>query len=81
MDHSPDPPGQKCQSKKSQGPGINGRDKKDPGLKPAQANISATPYLEKNPLQKRAGGVAQGVGSEFNPPPILPKKKRTGECC
>jgi hypothetical protein len=23
------------------------------------------PYVEKNPLQKRAGGVAQGVGPEF----------------
>jgi hypothetical protein len=25
------------------------------------------PYLEKNPTQKRAGGMAQGVGSEFKP--------------
>jgi hypothetical protein len=25
------------------------------------------PYLEKNPSQKRAGGVAQGVGPEFKP--------------
>jgi hypothetical protein len=24
-------------------------------------------YLEKNPSQKRAGGVAQGVGPEFKP--------------
>jgi hypothetical protein len=23
------------------------------------------PYLKKNPSQKRAGGVAQGVGPEF----------------
>jgi hypothetical protein len=25
------------------------------------------PYLEKNPTQERAGGVAQGVGPEFKP--------------
>jgi hypothetical protein len=25
------------------------------------------PYLEKNPSQQRAGGVAQGVGPEFKP--------------
>jgi hypothetical protein len=25
------------------------------------------PYLKKNPSQKRAGGVAQGVGLEFKP--------------
>jgi hypothetical protein len=25
------------------------------------------PYLEKNPPQKRAGGVSQGVGPEFKP--------------
>jgi hypothetical protein len=25
------------------------------------------PYLKKNPSQKRAGGVAQGVGPEFKP--------------
>jgi hypothetical protein len=25
------------------------------------------PYLEKNPSQKRAGGVAQGIGPEFKP--------------
>jgi hypothetical protein len=25
------------------------------------------PYLEKNPSQKRAGGVAQGVDPEFKP--------------
>jgi hypothetical protein len=26
-----------------------------------------SPYLEKNPSQKRAGGVAQSVGPEFKP--------------
>jgi hypothetical protein len=25
------------------------------------------PYLEENPSQKRAGGVAQGEGPEFKP--------------
>jgi hypothetical protein len=31
--------------------------------------------LKKNPSQKRAGGVAQGEGPEFNP--LLGKKKKT----
>jgi hypothetical protein len=38
------------------------RDQEDRGVKPC---------LEKNPSQKRAGGVAQGVGYEFK------KKKST----
>jgi hypothetical protein len=42
------------------------RHQEDCGSKPAQAN-SSQPYLEKNPSQKRAGGVAQGVGPEFKP--------------
>jgi hypothetical protein len=33
------------------------------------------PYLEKNPSQKRAGGVAQGVGPEFKPQYCKKKKK------
>jgi hypothetical protein len=40
------------------------RDHEDCGLKPAQASSSQDPIL-KNPSQKRAGGMAQGVGSEF----------------
>jgi hypothetical protein len=32
------------------------------------------PYLEKTHHKKRAGGVTQGVGSEFKTP-VLPKKK------
>jgi hypothetical protein len=36
-------------------------------LKPTPVNSSTRPYLEKNPSQKRAGGVAQGVGPEFKP--------------
>jgi hypothetical protein len=33
-------------------------------------------YLEKDPSQKRAGGVAQGVGSEFKPQYCKKKKKK-----
>jgi hypothetical protein len=43
-----------------------GRDQQDPGSKTSQANSSRDPIL-KNPSQKRAGGVAQGVGPEFKP--------------
>jgi hypothetical protein len=35
------------------------------------------PYLEKNPSQKRAGGVAQGVGPEFKPQYCKKKKKKS----
>jgi hypothetical protein len=40
------------------------------------------PHLEKNPSQKRAGGVAQGVGPEFNPSTTKKKKKKkkSGVC-
>jgi hypothetical protein len=34
------------------------------------------PYLEKNPSQKKAGGVAQGVGLEFKPQYCKKKKKK-----
>jgi hypothetical protein len=39
------------------------------------------PYLEKNPSQKRAGGIAQGVGPEFKPQYLKkkPKKQKTTE--
>jgi hypothetical protein len=43
-----------------------GRDQEDCGSKPAWANSSQDP-ISKNPSQKRAGGVAQGVGPEFKP--------------
>jgi hypothetical protein len=33
------------------------------------------PYLEKNPLQKRAGGLAQGVGPKFKPQYHKKRKK------
>jgi hypothetical protein len=42
------------------------RDQEDHGLKPAWANGYTRPYL-KNPSEKRAGGVAQGEGTEFKP--------------
>jgi hypothetical protein len=43
-----------------------GRDQEDLGLKPAQQIIQET-LSQKNPSQKRAGRVAQGVGPEFKP--------------
>jgi hypothetical protein len=43
-----------------------GRDQEDRGSKPAQANSSWDP-ISKIPNTKRAGGVAQGVCSEFKP--------------
>jgi hypothetical protein len=43
-----------------------GRDEEDHSSKPAQANSSRDPIFKK-PSQKRAGGVAQGAGSEFKP--------------
>jgi hypothetical protein len=36
-------------------------------LKPAQANSSQRPYLEKKFHQNRASGVAQGEDHEFKP--------------
>jgi hypothetical protein len=44
-----------------------GRDQEDLSWKPKQENSSRDPILKKNPSQKRAGGVAQGVGPEFKP--------------
>jgi hypothetical protein len=35
-------------------------------------------YLEKNPSQKRAAGVAQGVGPEFKSHTAKKKKKKFG---
>jgi hypothetical protein len=42
------------------------RDQEDCDLKPAWANSSQDLVLKK-PTQKRAGGVAQGIGPEFKP--------------
>jgi hypothetical protein len=44
-------------------------------LKPAQENSSQDP-ISKNSSQKRAGGVAQGVGPEFKPQYQKKKKKK-----
>jgi hypothetical protein len=44
-----------------------GRDQKDHGSKPAWANSLGDPILKKTHHRKRAGGLAQGVGSEFKP--------------
>jgi hypothetical protein len=43
-----------------------GRDQKDFSSKPAQANRPWHP-ISKHPSEKRAGGVAQGIGPEFKP--------------
>jgi hypothetical protein len=43
------------------------RDQEDLGSKPAQANSSMKPYLEKTLHKNKAGGVAQGEGPEFKP--------------
>jgi hypothetical protein len=43
-----------------------GRDQEDWGSRPTQANSSLDP-TQRNPAQKRAGGVAQGVDPEFKP--------------
>jgi hypothetical protein len=43
-----------------------GRDQEDRSSKPAWANSSRT-LSRKNPSQKRASGVAQGVGPESKP--------------
>jgi hypothetical protein len=51
-----------------------GRDQEDWGLWPAWANSSVRLYLKK-PLQKRTGGVADGVGPEFKLWYIPPQKK------
>jgi hypothetical protein len=44
--------------------------------KPAPANNSRDPILKKNHHKKRAGGVAQGEGTEFKPQDRIKKKKK-----
>jgi hypothetical protein len=58
--------------------GAGGTDQEDQSLKPAWANSSCDP-TSKNPSQKRAGGVAQGVGPEFKPQYHHIKKERKEE--
>jgi hypothetical protein len=45
---------------------LGGRDQKDCGLKPTQANSLHDPILKKC-ITKRAGGVVQGIGPELQP--------------
>jgi hypothetical protein len=52
-----------------------GSDQEDHLSKPDWANSSQDP-ISKNPSQKRAGGVAQGVGPEFKPQYFKRKKKQ-----
>jgi hypothetical protein len=52
-----------------------GRDQEKRSSKPAQANSSWDPYLQKNPSQKRAGGFAQGESPEFKPQDSKKRKK------
>jgi hypothetical protein len=53
-----------------------GKDQEDHGLKPAWANSSSETLPPKNPSQKRAGRVAQGVSPEFKPQYCKKKKKK-----
>jgi hypothetical protein len=55
------------------------RDQEDCGLKPAWANSSARPYLEKTHFKNRAGGVAQGDGLSSSP--SIAKKKKASVSC
>jgi hypothetical protein len=51
-----------------------GRDQEDHSSKPAWANSLRDP-ISKNPSQKWAGEVAQGVGLEFKPQYLQKKKE------
>jgi hypothetical protein len=53
---------------------LGSRDQEDQGLKPAQANNSWNP-ISKKPITKRAGGVAQDEGPEFQPQYCKKKKE------
>jgi hypothetical protein len=53
-----------------------GRDQEDHGSKPVQANSLRDP-ISKNPSQKRAGEVTQGVGPEFKPQYTRPQHTHT----
>jgi hypothetical protein len=52
-----------------------GREQEGHDLKPALANSSARPYLEKPYHKNRTGGVAQGEGPEFKTQYCKKKKK------
>jgi hypothetical protein len=59
-------------------PSYSGRDQEDHVLKPAQQIVHKT-LSQKNLLQKRGGGVTQGVGSEFKPQHCKKKKKKVND--
>jgi hypothetical protein len=52
-----------------------GRDQEDCSLKPARQIVGET-LSQKNPLKKRAGGMAHSVGPEFKPQYHKKKKKK-----
>jgi hypothetical protein len=52
-----------------------GRDQKDHGSKPSWAIVQET-LSQKNPLQRKAGRVAQGEGPEFKPSTTKRKKQK-----
>jgi hypothetical protein len=53
-----------------------GRDQKDRGSNPAQANSSRDPISEKNTTKNWAGGVVQGVSPEFKLQYYQKKRKK-----
>jgi hypothetical protein len=53
---------------------LRGRDQEDCSWKPAWANSETLSY--KHPLQKRAGGVSQGIGPEFGVIPALSRLRQ-----
>jgi hypothetical protein len=55
---------------------LGDRDQEDHGLKPGLGKQFTRPFLEKNPSQKRDGGMAQGVGLEVKPQYCKRKKKK-----
>jgi hypothetical protein len=59
-----------------------GRAQEDCGSKPAWGNSFVRPSLEK-PFTKKGlvDGVAEGVGPEFKPQPVLQKKKKKKQIC
>jgi hypothetical protein len=57
-----------------------GRDQENQGSKSARANSFQSRDFEKNPSQKRAGGVAQGIGPEFKPQYHKKKKNNRFLC-
>jgi hypothetical protein len=57
-------------------PSYSGGREEEPSSKPAPGEIVPESLSGKPPSQKRAGGVAQGVGPEFKPQYCKKRKKR-----